>query len=83
MLSDDYNSAMHNCVSRYFYFVLPTNHLSPTPQRPRQSKNRPRLGFHDVLVALLVCLDHAKGDARQFGQFLLGEMGLLPNGFQG
>ena len=52
MLLDDYNSAMHSCVSRYFYFVLSTNHLSRAPQHPRQGKNRLRLRFHNMLVTL-------------------------------
>lgn len=64
-------------------FVSVANHFWSTPQYPGQSKNCPRLSLRNVLVALLVSLNHAKGDTRQFGQFLLGEMGLLPNGFQG
>ena len=63
--------------------ISPTNHLRRTPQHPSQSKNRPRLSLQNALVALFVGLNHAEGDARQFGQFLLGEMGLFSNGFQG
>ena len=40
---------------------LSTYHLSRTPQHPCQSKHRSRLRLHNVLVALLVCLNHAKG----------------------
>ena len=40
---------------------LPTYHLSRTPQHPRQSKHRPSLRFKDVLVTLLVSLNHVKG----------------------
>ena len=55
----------------------------PTPQHLNQSRNCPNLRFQNVLVALLVSLNHAKGNARKFGQFLLGKMGLLLYDFQG
>ena len=54
MLLDNYNSAMHSCVSRYFYFVLTTNPLRRIPECPSQNKNRPCLHLHDVLIALRV-----------------------------
>ena len=40
---------------------LSTYHLSRVPQHPSQSKHRPSFRFHNILVTLLVSLNHAKG----------------------
>lgn len=53
---------------------------SITPYYPHQGKIRMRLCFQDVLVALLVGLNHAKSYPRKLGQFFFGKMGLLSNG---
>ena len=69
-------------VYRAIFFASQTYHLSRTPQHSCQGKNRPSLCLQNVLVTLLVGLNHTEGNTRKFGQFLLGETGLLPNGFQ-
>lgn len=46
----------------FYINLLFTNHLRYTPQHPRQSKDRPRLRIHNILVALLVGLNHAKDE---------------------
>ena len=43
--------------------VLPANHLRRTPQHPRQGKNRLHFCLRDILVTLLIGLNHSKGDS--------------------
>ena len=57
--------------SRRFYgFTSPSYPLSRTPQHPRQSKNCLHLRFHDVLVVLLVGLNHAVDDDQNINLFI-------------
>lgn len=46
--------------------ISPAYHLSLTPQYPRQSKDCPSFGFHNVLVTMFVSLNHAKGRGLTF-----------------